>query len=59
MGMGSIMAARKIVLLACGKSKAPIIKDLFSGKLTAQNPSSMLALHHDCTIVVDAEAFGE
>ena len=58
MGMGSIMAAKKILLLACGKSKAPIMKELFAGKLTADNPSSLLALHPDCTIVVDQEALG-
>ncbi|MCL2546536.1 MAG: glucosamine-6-phosphate deaminase [Oscillospiraceae bacterium] len=58
MGMGSIMAAKKILLLACGKSKAPIMKELCAGKLTADNPSSLLALHPDCTIVVDKEALG-
>jgi len=57
-GMGTIMAARKILLLACGKSKAPIIKELFAGNLTADNPASLLALHPDCTIVVDKEALG-
>jgi len=57
MGIGSIMAAKKIVLLACGVSKAPIIKELFNGKLTANNPSSLLALHPDCTIIMDEDAF--
>lgn len=58
MGIGSIMKAKKIILLASGKSKLNIIKKLLnSDKLTTQLPASMLLLHPDVTIIVDEEAY--
>lgn len=58
MGIGSIMKAKKIILLASGKSKSNIIKKLLnSDKLTTQLPASMLLLHPDVTIIVDEEAY--
>ncbi|MCG1013406.1 6-phosphogluconolactonase [Tepidanaerobacter sp. GT38] len=41
MGLGSIMKAKKILLLASGKNKAPIIARLIKdGVVTTQNPAS-------------------
>ena len=40
MGLGEIMKAKKIVLIASGESKAEAIKGLFSGKITTENPAS-------------------
>ena len=56
MGIGNIMKAKKIVLLASGKAKANAIKQLLSGKITAQVPASVLQLHHDVTVIADEEA---
>lgn len=56
MGIGNIMEAKKIVLLASGKAKANAIKQLLSGEITANVPASVLQLHHDVTIIADEEA---
>lgn len=56
MGLGSIMKARKIVLLASGKSKARAIKETIKGKLTTKVPATVLALHPGVTIIIDKEA---
>ncbi|NLJ78180.1 MAG: glucosamine-6-phosphate deaminase [Tissierellia bacterium] len=58
MGMNGIMQARKIILMANGKRKAPIIRRIVNGmKLTTRLPVSLLMLHHDFTIIVDEEAY--
>ena len=56
MGVGRIMKAKKIILIASGESKAEAIKGLFSGKITTENPASMLQMHRDVTVIVDKEA---
>ncbi len=56
MGVGNIMEAKRILLLASGKAKANAIKQLLSGEITAQVPASVLQLHHDVTIIADEEA---
>lgn len=58
MGIGSIMKAKKIILLANGKKKAPVIKELLKAdKITTGLPASMLLLHPNVTIVLDEEAY--
>lgn len=56
MGVGGIMKSKKIILIASGASKAEAIKGLFSGKITTENPASMLQMHRDVTVIVDKEA---
>lgn len=56
MGLDGIMKAKKIILIASGESKAEAIKGLFSGKITTDNPASMLQMHRDVTVIVDKEA---
>lgn len=55
MGIGEIMKAREIILMATGKSKAKAIKGLLSGKVTTNNPATLLQLHHNVTVVIDEE----
>ena len=50
------MKAKKIVLIASGESKAEVIKRLFSGKISTDNPASMLQMHRDVIVIVDKEA---
>jgi len=50
MGIGTIMAARKIVLVA-GADKAHIIKELEKPVVSPQLPCSILHYHPDCTII--------
>lgn len=56
MGIQTIMNARKVVLIATGSNKAETVKKAFFGPITPEVPASILQLHPDCTIVLDAEA---
>jgi glucosamine-6-phosphate deaminase len=56
MGMGTILAARAIVLIATGRSKARAINAMFSGRVTPSVPASFLQLHQDTTLVLDRAA---
>lgn len=56
MGIGSIMKAKKILLLASGAGKADAIYDTVNGPITPKVPASILQLHPDVVIIVDKEA---
>ncbi len=56
MGVGSIMAAKKIVLIATGPAKAKAIHDTVKGEVTAQVPASILQNHSDCVLLLDKAA---
>ena len=56
MGIGTIMKARKVLLIANGTGKAEIVKKSFFGPVTPEVPASVLQLHPDFTLVLDAEA---
>jgi glucosamine-6-phosphate deaminase len=56
MGVGTIMRARKIVLIASGGGKAEIVRRAFFGAITPEAPASILQLHDDFTLVGDAAA---
>lgn len=56
MGIQTIMNAKKIVLIATGKNKAETVKKAFFGPITPEVPASILQLHPDCTVVLDADA---
>jgi glucosamine-6-phosphate deaminase len=50
------MQAKKILLLASGASKAEILHNAIFGKITPQNPASVLQLHRNVTIIADKNA---
>ena len=56
MGTGTIMNARKVLLIASGKDKAEIIKKSFFGPVTPEVPASILQMHPDFTLVADEAA---
>lgn len=56
MGIGSIMQAKKILLVASGKSKAKAVYDTIRGPITPKVPASVLQLHPDAVIVADEDA---
>ena len=58
MGVGSIMKARKIILLASGKNKRDAVRALTDDTITTQNPATLLKLHKDVIIICDEEAMG-
>lgn len=59
MGIGTILDAKKIILLATGKSKASAIKACVEGPLTAACPASALQLHPNTILILDEEAASE
>lgn len=56
MGIGSIMRARKIVLVATGKSKAQAVRAMIKGDIDPHCPATILKAHPDCTVLLDADA---
>lgn len=57
MGMGSILKAKKIVILANGANKSKAVAELLNGNITTSNPATMLKVHPDVTLICDKEAF--
>lgn len=56
MGVGTIMRAKRILVVANGAGKAEIVRDAFTGPVTPQVPASVLQFHPDVTVIVDKEA---
>jgi len=56
MGIGTIMEAKKIALLATGMGKAEVIAKSVEGPITINVPASVLQRHPDCTFIIDKEA---
>jgi len=56
MGVGTIMEARRCLLLATGQSKAAVLARAVEGPITSMVTASALQLHPRCTVVVDEEA---
>ena len=56
MGIGTIMRARKILLVANGEGKARIVKEAIEGPVTPKVPASILQFHPDVTVIVDPQA---
>ena len=56
MGVGTIMEARRCVVLATGSKKAAAVAAMVEGPVTANVPASILQMHPLCTLVIDSEA---
>lgn len=56
MGIGTIMKARKVLIVANGEGKADIVSEAFTGPVVPEVPASVLQLHPDVTVVLDAAA---
>ena len=55
MGMGSIMKAKKILLIANGAAKKDILQKAFFGPITPEVPASILQLHPHLTVIYSEE----
>lgn len=51
MGMGAIMSAKKVLLIANGKNKKDIVEKAFYGPITPRVPASILQLHPNVTVI--------
>ncbi len=56
MGVGTIMKARKIYLMAWGEAKARIIKEAVEGEITDQIPATFLQNHENTKVILDEAA---
>ena len=56
MGIGAILKAKKIILLAWGPAKAEVVQKSVEGNVTESVPASLLQQHNDCTFVLDEAA---
>lgn len=55
-GIKNIMHTRKLILIAKGAHKAEIVRQAILGPVTTDIPASVVQLHPNCEILVDAEA---
>lgn len=59
MGIGTIMKARKILLVVSGADKAQILHDVLCGPVTPEVPASILQVHSDVIVVADEAAMAK
>ena len=59
MGIGTILRARRILLIATGAAKQDAMRDSFFGPITPKVPASALQLHPDVTVIADEEALAK
>jgi glucosamine-6-phosphate deaminase len=59
MGISTIMKARRILLMAWGPAKAPVVRKAVEGSVTESVPASLLQQHQDCLFIIDEVAASE
>ena len=57
MGIGTIMSAKKIVMIVTGADKKEILKKTFWGPVDPQVPASILQYHQDVVLICDEDAY--
>ena len=56
MGIGTMLDARAVVLIATGREKARAIGSLFEGRISTDRPASVLQLHPRVEVILDLPA---
>ena len=59
MGIETIKQANRIILLAWGHKKAPIVNEMLEGQISSAVPATFLQEHPNVTTVLDKEAASE
>ncbi len=59
MGIGTIMRAKKILVVVSGEDKAEAVKNVFFGEVTPKVPGSILQMHNDVILVADEAALSK
>ena len=59
MGIGCIMAARRVLVVASGEDKADAVAKMVKGPITPEVPASILQLHTDVVLVADEAALSK
>ena len=55
-GIGTIMKAKCLLMIATGKNKAQAVKDMMEGPIDEKCPASILQKHPNAVIIVDEDA---
>ena len=55
LGIGGVMSAKKVLLIANGKGKKDILEKSFFGPITPKVPASILQLHKNVTVIYSEE----
>ena len=55
-GVGTILQARSVLLLATGRAKAGVVARALEGPITTRVPASLLQAHPNCVVVLDRAA---
>ena len=56
LGIGTVLKAKQILLMAWGEDKAQVIKDIVEGECTKMVPASLLQEHSNIAVYVDENA---
>lgn len=56
MGITELMTAKRLLVLACGRHKAEVVKDMILGACHPHLPCSVVQLHPDATILLDSQS---
>lgn len=56
LGIRPMLQARRILLVAKGAVKAPIVREMIEGPVTTDVPATFLRLHPHCEVLLDNEA---
>ncbi len=59
MGIGTILEAERLLLLATGKNKADAVQKAIEGPITATVPASAIQLHPNVTVIADKDSAGK
>ena len=59
MGVGTILEAREVLMVATGAAKAAILAQATEGPITARISATALQLHPNCKVIVDEAAAAE
>ena len=59
MGIGTVLSAKRIVLMGWGANKAEILKATIEGEITSEVPATYLQHHNNTTFILDEGASSE
>lgn len=59
MGIASILKSRKIILLASGRTKHKVVRELLNDGINTSVPATMLKVHPDVVLICDKEAYSD
>lgn len=57
MGISTILRSKKILLLANGKAKHPVVRELLTEDINTEIPATLLKVHRDVVLLCDKEAY--